>query len=60
VGVFFLSVAVIAIIMLVMAVGVMFNYPCLRGSCGGAGVTGPDGRRLSCDACPNRAREPVS
>lgn len=37
-----------------MAVGVMFRRPCLRGSCGGAAVVGPDGEKLSCADCPNR------
>jgi hypothetical protein len=40
-----------------MAVGAIFRRPCLRGSCGGAPVKGPDGRKLSCDDCPNRKRE---
>ena len=51
---FLLSVAVIAAAMLVMAVGVLFNYPCLRGSCGGPDVAGPDGESLRCAACPRR------
>lgn len=41
-----------------MAVGVMFKRPCLRGSCGGAAVRGPDGQKLSCATCPNRQRSP--
>ncbi len=41
-----------------MAVGVMFKRPCLRGSCGGAAVHGPDGQKLSCATCPNRHRSP--
>ena len=49
-GVFLLSLAVIAVVMLAMAVGVLFNYPCLRGSCGGPDVVGPDGgAALLCD-----------
>jgi hypothetical protein len=39
-----------------MAVGVMFKRPCLRGSCGGPAVAGPDGEKLSCATCPNRKR----
>ncbi|MBK9115245.1 MAG: hypothetical protein IPM22_06300 [Betaproteobacteria bacterium] len=42
---------------LAMAIGVMFKRPCLRGSCGGPGVTAPDGGRLSCATCPNRRRD---
>ena len=55
-GLFLLSFAVIAVVMLAMAVGVLFNYPCLRGSCGGPDVVGPDGEALSCSTCPNRLR----
>jgi hypothetical protein len=40
--------------MLAMAVGVVFGNPCLRGSCGGPEVLGPDGKPLTCDACPHR------
>ncbi|MFZ5538361.1 MAG: hypothetical protein ACOY5V_01305 [Pseudomonadota bacterium] len=39
-----------------MALGVIFRRPCLRGSCGGPKVIGPDGEPLSCTACPNRKR----
>jgi len=42
-----------------MAIGVMFRRPCLRGSCGGPAVLGPDGEKLSCDACPNRHSSPT-
>ena len=51
---FLLTLGVIAAAMLIMAVGLAFRYPCLRGSCGGAGVAGADGTRLSCGACPRR------
>ena len=51
---FLLTLVVIAAAMLIMAVGLAFKYPCLRGSCGGAGVATADGTRLSCDACPRR------
>ena len=37
-GLFFLTFGLIAIVMLAMAVGVLFNRPCLRGSCGGPEV----------------------
>ena len=58
-GLFLLSLVVIAAVMLAMGVGVLFNYPCLRGSCGGRDVVGPDGGALSCAACPNRPRRPT-
>ncbi len=53
-GVFLLTVIVMAIAMLVMAVGVLCRYPCLRGSCGGADVLDTDGESLRCTACPYR------
>ncbi len=53
-GLFLLSLAVIVLVMLAMAVGVIFKYPCLRGSCGGPELAGPDGDALSCLTCPNR------
>ena len=37
-----------------MAIGRRSSGRCLRGSCGGPGVVGPDGERLSCRDCPNR------
>ena len=51
---FLLSVAVIAAVMLVMAVGLLFKQTCLRGSCGGPELSGPDGDSLRCAACPKR------
>jgi len=39
-----------------MAIGQSLTGRCLRGSCGGPGVVGPDGERLSCRDCPNRTR----
>ena len=41
-------------IMAIMAVGVMFDGRCLRGSCGGADVTGPAAESLACSTCPRR------
>ena len=55
---FLLTLGVIAAAMLIMAVGLAFRYPCLRGSCGGAGVAAADGTRLSCEACPRRREDP--
>ena len=55
-----LTVMVIGAAMLVMAVGLLFNYPCLRGSCGGPDILGTDGESLRCAACPRRTSAPVS
>ena len=52
--------ALVGLAVLAMAIGVIFRRPCLRGSCGGAAVIGPDGQKLSCADCPNRKREAAS
>jgi len=54
--VFIVVLAAIGITVAAMAIGVMFKRPCLRGSCGGPAVLGPDGKKLSCETCPNRQR----
>ena len=54
--VFVLALAAIGIALAAMAIGVMFKRPCLRGSCGGPAVQGPDGAPLSCATCPHRKR----
>jgi hypothetical protein len=53
---FLLTFAMFAIAMLIMAVGVIFKRPCLRGSCGGAEVLMPNGESLTCVTCPNKER----
>jgi len=45
-------------VMTIMAVGVIFGNRCLRGSCGGPDVLGPDGESLACDTCPHRKTDP--
>ena len=42
--------------MLIMAVGVIFKRPCLRGSCGGSEALTAAGESLSCSTCPNRKK----
>ena len=54
---FLLTLGGVAIVMLLMAIGVMLDGRCLRGSCGGPDVLGPDGDPLSCAACPHRNRQ---
>lgn len=49
-----LTIVVIAAVMLGLAIGVMFRGRCLRGTCGGEGVIGPNGEVLTCDTCPRR------
>ena len=49
-----LTIAVIAAVMLIMAIGALFGRRCLRGSCGGPELLGPDGNSLQCAACPHR------
>jgi hypothetical protein len=53
---FVLSALVIGIAMLAMAVGVLLSNRCLRGSCGGPEILGPNGESLACATCPNRSR----
>lgn len=52
--VFALALALMLIGIGAMAIGVIFRRPCLRGSCGGPAVIGPDGEKISCGTCPNR------
>lgn len=49
-----LSVLVFAVVMAAMAVGVIFQGKCIRGSCGGEEIIGPDGELLNCETCPVR------
>ena len=55
-GLLLLSIALIGIVMAAMAIGVIFSNRCLRGSCGGPEVFGPDGESLNCDTCPLKGR----
>lgn len=59
-AVFLLTLGAIAIVMAIMAVGVMLDGRCLRGSCGGPDVTGPDGESLACATCPHRSGPPAA
>jgi len=51
---FLLTLGGMAIVMAIMAVGVVLDGRCLRGSCGGPEMRGPDGESLTCATCPNR------
>ena len=46
----FVTVGIFAVVMLVMAIGVIVRGKCLSGSCGGPKVTGPNGE-LVCGSC---------
>lgn len=48
------TLALFALAIAGLAVGAMAGRRCLRGSCGGPEVLGPDGEPLSCEACPRR------
>jgi hypothetical protein len=53
---FLITVVVFAIAMTAMAVGAILTrgQRCIRGTCGGDTVVGPEGEDLLCDACPKR------
>lgn len=51
---FIITLIAFAVIMAAMAVGVIFKGRCIRGSCGGREIIGPDGELLNCDTCPVR------
>ncbi len=51
---FLITFVAFGVIMLLMAVGVIFSGRCLRGSCGGREIIGPNGELLNCDSCPVR------
>lgn len=52
-----LTIAVLALAMTGMAVGVILSNRALRGSCGGVAVRGPDGEPLTCGNCNCRLPE---
>jgi len=56
-AIFVVVLAVFAVAFAAMALGVMLSGRCLRGSCGGAEVLGPDGERVSCPNCPRRKEQ---
>ena len=51
---FAIVLACFGIAVALMIVGQRLSGRCMRGSCGGQGVVGPGGERLSCADCPNR------
>ncbi len=53
-AILFLTITVIAASVVLMSVGVLLSGRCLRGSCGGPKLLGPDGESLGCSSCPRR------
>ncbi len=51
---FLVTLVVVGVVMLLMAVGLFFKRPCLRGSCGGPDLFDSKGDSLTCAACPRR------
>lgn len=54
---FLMTVVVVAVLMAIMAIGVIFKGRCLVGSCGGEAIYGPDGELLNCQHCPVRKEQ---
>ena len=54
-AVFAVTLALFGIAVGAMALGSKATGRCLRGSCGGPAVVGPDGKEIEgCASCPNR------
>lgn len=51
---FLVTLVVVGVVMVLMAVGLFFKRPCLRGSCGGPDLFDSQGESLTCAACPRR------
>lgn len=57
---FLITVVIIAVLMAIMAIGVILKGRCLVGSCGGEAIYGPDGELLNCRHCPVRKEQESS
>jgi hypothetical protein len=51
-GILLITLVVFGFVVLIMSVGVIFKGQCLRGSCGGQEIWGPDDELLNCASCP--------
>ena len=51
---FLIAFIAFALIVLAMSVGAIFQGRCIRGSCGGEAIYGPEGEMLNCETCPVR------
>ena len=56
---FLVTLVVVGVVMILMAVGLFFKRPCLRGSCGGPDLFDTKGESLTCAACPRRRSLPA-
>jgi len=54
VSLFLVTLVVVGVVMVLMAVGLFFKRPCLRGPCGGPDLFDSTGESLTCAACPRR------
>lgn len=54
---FLITLGIFGLVMLIMAVGVLLQGRCLRGSCGGPDILTADGTSLSCATCPKRKEQ---
>lgn len=52
--IFVLTLAFFVLAVVGLGIGYLVRGQCIRGSCGGENVWGPDGELLLCDHCPKR------
>jgi hypothetical protein len=55
-----LTIAIVALSMFALSIGLIFSNRCLRGSCGGPNAIGPDGQPISTCACKQDKQESES
>jgi hypothetical protein len=59
-NVILLTIAIVAISMFALSIGLIFSNRCIRGSCGGPNAIGPDGQPISACACKQDKQESES
>lgn len=52
----FITIVVFGVVVLIMSVGAILQGKCIKGSCGGEEIWGPDGDLLNCETCPVRQK----
>ena len=45
------------LVLLAMSIGVFIDNKTIKGSCGGEGILGKNGEKISCDECPEKERK---